>query len=70
MNMNEKKIDYSKADEIVDNTIAQLIEKYGGELTINEWLHIINMIRDKMFVMLLQHMLVNNHTTKSGDVYL
>jgi hypothetical protein len=65
--MSEKKVDYSKADEIVDITIAQLTEKYGHELTINEWLYIINMIRDKMFIMLLQSILVNNHRN-SEDV--
>lgn len=67
--MSEKKVDYNKADEIVDDTISQLIEKYGNELTINEWLYIINMIRDKMFIMLLQDMLINNHRSNK-DVYL
>jgi hypothetical protein len=67
--MSEKKVDYNKADEIVDDTISQLIEKYGHELTINEWLYIINMIRDKMFIMLLQDMLINNHRSNK-DVYL
>jgi hypothetical protein len=60
---------YEDLDRRIDDFISGIANEYKGQMMVKDWLYVGNLVKDKIFMMLLESISITEEDDKPVDIY-